>query len=1098
MAVAWRQVGAVRRFDLPPYSKQFFFRSLLPQTPPSMRCLLIWPLLLFFVNQVLAQPTGTRNVEQEWIVAGQPYYKIPIAKAGIYQLTADHFRRVGIDPKTLDPQTIQLVHRGREQPISISGEADGRFDVGDMLTFVGQANDGLSDSALYRPASAQPHPFYSLFSDTTYYFLTWRSGVRGLRQSADPSDRPNPSPTLAETRVVLTTDYPAGTIYPLGATLSNGSVLSHYDAGEGWTGPILTKGQTYSVVLPLVDAVWADSLPLRVQGWVVGRNAGGAAIRLHRVSWQINGQRVVESRFENYTTGRVEVLLQTAELGKPDALTIVIEPMNENEQVSLSAVRVFYTQRVGPGLPVFAAPDLIPVRFRVFDPKRANYLIVTHPTLRKPVGLVADPVREYASYRASLAGGSYDTLTVNVGELFDQFNYGERSPLAIRRFAQFMHRDGRQPQQRLPMLFLIGQSRDPQSVRKNPGLAERGPALLDLVPNGGWPGSDVLLVEGLNGEIRDVPTLPVGRLNTDKPQTVLDYLAKVREHEAAVRPQLWRKTLLHLSGGRSADELSRFRSFVDGFSDVAQRAPLGALVQTRSKQTNEPVETIPIADLVNSGLGLITVFGHSGLDVTDVDIGFATDDRRDYHNRGRYPFLLVNGCAAGNVFFGRPTFGTDWVTAPGRGAIGFLAHTYNGFPGEMNAFSDAFYTTLTDSRWQTEPIGRVHRETIRRYLQQNQTVVDVANAQQFLLQGDPAIRLFPFDKPDYAFGAQNELTALPKLDATQPDSLLARVVLTNAGRAEPGPLPVRIRQYTRDGQLLLEQVIITKKPLFSDTLTVRIPAFNRATKEQVVDFRLNPDNQLSEHDYDNNTLVLGGNSPTELPFTPDHVPPILEVTFDGQQIENEGFVAPRPLISLRVRDENPRLFRRDTTGLLLYLQRPSQALSGTFDRLSWKQATGRSEDGGRSFRVDFRPADPWPDGRYQLEAYGNDLSGNRAAPYRIAFKIAREPGISVAGVGPNPFGGSAPQTRFFCTLTGTTPPETIELTLTNLIGKTVRTAQLPGHIGLNEWVWAGTDNTGNVLPAGLYLYRFGFVGSNAVGFNRLSVNSLTGRVLLVR
>lgn len=1051
-----------------------------------MRCLTYW--LLFILVVAIVPNAFTQILGLEWIVAGQAYYKIPIAQAGSYQITPDHFRRAGITLGTLDPRTIQVFHRGREQAITITGEADGKFDDTDVLTFAGQANDGIPDSALYRPATAQPHPFYSLFSDTTYYFLTWRSGVLGLRLPQNPA--PKSERISVETRVVLTTDYPAGIIYPLGASASNGSILSHYNEGEGWTGPLVTQGQTYSLIMPLKEVSWADSLPLRMQVWVAGRNA-----LPHRVAWWVNGKRVGESIFENYQTGRFEVVLPVAELGKPDALTVVMEPLNEGERVSLSAVRVQYTQQAGHVPPAVRAPDLIPVRFRTFDPKKATYLIVTHPALRKPVGDVADPVRTYAAYRASLAGGSYDTLTVNVGELFDQFNYGERSPLAIRRFAEFMHRGrSNQPLLRQPMLFLIGQSRDPQGVRKNPNAQ-----FLDLVPNGGWPGSDALLVEGLNGETRDVPTLPVGRLNTDSPQTVLNYLAKVREYETS-GSQLWRKTVLHLSGGRSTDELSRFRGFVDEFSTAAGRAPLGAFVQTRSKQTDEPVETIPIADLVNSGLGLITVFGHSGLDVTDVDIGFATDDRRDYHNAGRYPFLLVNGCAAGNVFFGRPTFGTDWVTAPGRGAIGFLAHTYNGFPGEMKAFSDAFYATLTDPRWQTEPIGRGHQETIRRYLQQNQTVVDIANAQQFLLQGDPAIRLFPFDKPDYAFGGQNQLLADPKANASQPDSLLARVVLTNAGRAEPGPLSVRVRQYTPDGQLLNEQVVSVPTPLFADTLNVRLPALNRTVTGQVVELRLNPDNELSEYDFDNNTLVLGGRSATELPFPPDHVPPILDVAFDGQRIENDGFVAPRPVISLWVRDENARLFRRDTTGLLLYLQRPNQAQTGTFERLSWRTAITRNEDGGRVFRVDFRPTEAWPDGHYQLEAYASDLSGNRAAPYRIGFQIAREPGVVQAGVGPNPFGGHAAntQTRFQCTLTGDVPPDIVAITITNLSGQVVRTVQLPGHIGTNEWVWTGTDDSGNKLPAGLYLYQFQFIGANAANFAGLAGNTLTGRVLLIR
>ena len=46
-------------------------------------------------------------------------------------------------------------------------------------------------------------------------------------------------------------------------------------------------------------------------------------------------------------------------------------------------------------------------------------------------------MRAYAAYRASPAGGRYDTLVVDTDLLYNQFNYGEFSPLAIRRFANY-------------------------------------------------------------------------------------------------------------------------------------------------------------------------------------------------------------------------------------------------------------------------------------------------------------------------------------------------------------------------------------------------------------------------------------------------------------------------------------------------------------------------------------------------------------------------------------------------------------------------------------------------------------------------------------
>ncbi len=46
----------------------------------------------------------------------------------------------------------------------------------------------------------------------------------------------------------------------------------------------------------------------------------------------------------------------------------------------------------------------------------------------KPALGYGDPVQSYAAYRASTAGGGYDTLTVPIDQLYNQFNYGGDFP----------------------------------------------------------------------------------------------------------------------------------------------------------------------------------------------------------------------------------------------------------------------------------------------------------------------------------------------------------------------------------------------------------------------------------------------------------------------------------------------------------------------------------------------------------------------------------------------------------------------------------------------------------------------------------------------
>ncbi|MCC7444265.1 MAG: hypothetical protein IT263_05465, partial [Saprospiraceae bacterium] len=68
-------------------------------------------------------------------------------------------------------------------------------------------------------------------------------------------------------------------------------------------------------------------------------------------------------------------------------------------------------------------------------------------------------------------------------------------------------------------------------------------------------------------------------------------------------------------------------------------------------------------------------------------------------------------------------------------------------------------------------------------------------------------------------------------------------------------------------------------------------------------------------------------------------------------------------------------------------------------------------------------------------------------------------------------------TQFIFTLTGDVPPDNISITIYTVTGKVVREItreQLgPLHIGLNrtEYRWDGTDEYGEKLANGVYLYK---------------------------
>ena len=859
-----------------------------------------------------AQSLATDSDPTRWINYSQTYYKLPIAASGIYRISTAELQQAGVPVGQLDPRTIQLVHRGVEQAVFVDGEADGRLDSDDFLEFYGRGNDGVPDSALYRPASAQPHTYYSLFNDTTAYFLTWRrDGKPGKRMvSYADTNTANLTPDTyhwAEDRRLFTENYPGWA-----AGIPPKIEYSYYETGEGYTGLIQQKDKPYQTTFLLSNSIQTGSAP-QIDILLVGR-----AYTNHRVDGWVgptpDRQRLADSvRFSTYDNAHLYPNVNWSDVSVDGRLVVSTVSRGENlatDAYSVSYIQLRYPQafagngqaeqtfrlvknpagrsfinltnvptatrlwditdptkpiQIGPATAAPGSAQLVvhntdtsrillstqqpkrvsviqPVTFTNWHSRKANYLIISHQNLMKPVQTANGPtnaIQAYAAYRASVSGGGYDTLTVTMQQLIDQYSYGERHPLAIRRFAQQMLR---QSKTALNYLVLIGQSRSTPGIRHDPAQST-----LDMVMTAGFPGSDMLFTAGLEGpglnaNEPDVPAMPTGRINAGTPRQVLDYLNKVKEYEHNATNADWRKHLLHLSGGQTPGERVLFRQLTDSYKTQAIRPSLGARVTTIAKQTDELVEPMNVSKLVNEGVGLMTFFGHSGLDVTDLDIGFCSNDVLGYRNKGKYPLLLINGCAIGNFFFGRPTLTTDWVLTPDRGAIAAIAQSHLGYADVMHDYTTTFYNLLTDSTFLHKSIGQLQQETIRRVLAQTPDGRALANCQQMVLQGDPAIRLFPFETPDYVLTA-NGLSirdADGHILTTETDSVQIRAIVQNTGQYRPGKLPVRVRRLVNGQESGVFNLLLPNTVAYRDTLTLTVPNNRNADGQNQFFVTINP------------------------------------------------------------------------------------------------------------------------------------------------------------------------------------------------------------------------------------------------------------------
>ncbi|MHA6247297.1 putative type IX secretion system sortase PorU2 [Pontibacter sp. CAU 1760] len=458
--------------------------------------------------------------------------------------------------------------------------------------------------------------------------------------------------------------------------------------------------------------------------------------------------------------------------------------------------------------------------FRPLDPNKHNYLILTNKKLMKPAsGSQATAPHAYAAYRASAAGGGYDTLLVEMNQIVNQFHYGEFSANAIRRMVHYMGTSKRPSQ-----LFILGKGvkyADQEYFSTYyPGkfsyyqVGARHPKVseLDLVPTGVVPASDLLFSADFQ-QGSYTPVMPIGRLAATSPEAIMAYLNKVKEYEAVKEGEPWRKNILQLGGGKTASEISQITNYLTAYTSIAEGPLLGANVIERYRQNvSETVEAVNVSEQLNKGLSLLTFFGHSSPGTTDLDIGYASSAVNNYNNKGKYPLMLMNGCNVGNAFIPNyVSFGEDWLNTPDKGAVGLIAHVDAGYPNYLNVYSTYFYqAAFRDPQFYGSSIGEVQKETIKRVMQAISNDLAVAMVLEMTLQGDPALKLYNPSKPDYAIkeGGFDVLSLNSEIVTASADSFAVAFEVENLGKAITDPVYVSVKRTLADNTVLLHDSLL--------------------------------------------------------------------------------------------------------------------------------------------------------------------------------------------------------------------------------------------------------------------------------------------------
>ena len=233
---------------------------------------------------------------------------------------------------------------------------------------------------------------------------------------------------------------------------------------------------------------------------------------------------------------------------------------------------------------------------------------------------------------------------------------------------------------------------------------------------------------------------------------------------------------------------------------------------------------------------------------------------------------------------------------------------------------------------------------------------------------------------------------------------------------------------------------------------------------------VNPNNDQPEQYHFNNFAYKN------LYVIQDTLNPLLDVTFDNIHILNNDIISPKPDILIMLKDNAKWNLLNDTALVNIKVRFPDGIVKNYyFNDIDTLKFTGAQSSTDNSATVNFRPYF-YMDGTYELIVSGKDKSDNAAGKleYRRTFEVYNKSMISNLLNYPNPFTTS---TAFVFTLTGSEIPQEFKIQILTVTGKVVReiTRQELGRLqigrNITEYKWDGTDQFGQKLANGVYLYR---------------------------
>ncbi len=910
--------------------------------------------------------------DASWYDPEAPHVQIGVTSDGVYRVAASALQDALPDGTALadiPPETIRLIENGEEIPIQLEGTGDGSLDPSDTITFIGQRNRGADEVWAYNyDESAQSSTDRSLYSDTTYYWMTW-GGQSGLRYESASAGSPSTTTALRDTVHVEKDEY-----YYFGRPRKTGNPL--YTESEGYYWRRFRHNDTSSLsdtyTLPVgrrtsseasldltlrFDAETNSCHRVEIEGELLQADGSLAFESLETEEWSNQERRTVETslaqdqvpesgltlRLTSYNSGFADdncpdpdenpnyVLFDWAEAAytrslaaqnnqqqfvTPTADTTTLDLMGHTGDsvhvYSPAPARRYSGTLDGNAASVSIAPPMAstpywavgdigykePVAIRPdassdwSNPNAhgADYLLLTTEALLPAAQQLAD-------YRRSHDG--YDVEVALVQNVFDEFDYGRPTPIAIRRFVRATQKWDPAPQ----FLSIFA---DAQYPIRDGSVDTIHPEW--SVPSFGFAPSDGWYAMQSNGLDDWSEFLAVGRIPVRSVAQGEFFVEKLETYETAPLER-WQKRMMLLAGGTNSSEQNQLQFYSNRWGGIAadtmasiDGTPVpvhtGADTARYYKKVDDALDDTfqdSLAVDLKRGAGWINYFGHAAAQTWEI----VTDPPSEWDNAGRLPIVVSLSCRTGSFAGGRfeeksaPSLGEQLVVGSVRPDGTPREGAQNG--GIAHFGESALGTIIPSARLNEALVRRVFVDTVRVLGEAIRSAKaefeansgDRKSLLQYGLLGDPATNMALPSQPD--LHVSSDLITTEPTTPVPSDELTATVQIQNRGLIPSDSVTARFTWERPDGSTVrrtrrLDRFRLEKTLSFSfslDESTIGTNTFRvRVDPENAYD-EVNETNNVAERTqvvFDTGVSLLAppdyGTVPTDRPT--------LEFTISGQ------------------------------------------------------------------------------------------------------------------------------------------------------------------------------------------------------------------------